>query len=315
MKHCSISRFLRDSPVPLRIAIVTDEPGWHGAQLTAWFAANGATAQYVALTACHLNLSASRHGLVLGDYATALPDAVFVRGIPGGSLEAVTLRLDVLHHLAALGVPVFNSALAIERTVDKARTSLLLQQHGIATPPTFVGGDLATVTAYVRQQLAAGVTLVKKPLFGSQGKGLRRIRAVADLNYLMPGEIAYLQQFVGRDCSPYRDCRVLVIDGRAVAAMERQSHHWITNRAQGASCHALTLDAELAALAERATVAVGADYAGVDLLRDETDCWLVTEVNGIPAWQGLQQATGIDISALLGRALLRRLNTGVTRGA
>ena len=290
-----------------RIAIFTDEPGWHGAELTAWFAAHGAQAEYVSLTDCHIDLQASAAGFVIGASGIGLPDAVFVRGIPGGSLEAITLRLDILHRLAALGVPVINSARSIERTVDKGMTSLLLHQRGIPTPETFVSESLERTRAYVEHALARGVTLVKKPLFGSQGKGLRRVRSMSDLGYLMPGEVCYLQHFAVVDAAPYRDYRVMVVEGRAVAAMERVSEHWITNRAQGASCHALALSTELALWAERAAQAVAADYAGVDLLRAPDGRWLVTEVNGIPAWQGLQFATGIDITAQLAGACLRRV--------
>lgn len=291
-----------------RIVIFTDEPGWHGAQLSAWFAAHGAHASYVSLTECHVDLEANAAGFVVGALGDALPDGVFVRGIPGGSLEAITLRLDLLHRLAALGVPVINSARTIERTVDKAMTSLLLHGHGIPTPATFVSESLERTRAYVEDALSRGVTLVKKPLFGSQGRGLRRITAMSDLGYLMPGEVCYLQHFIALDAEHYSDYRVMVVEGRALAAMQRISSHWITNRAQGASCHALPLSDELAHWAEQAARAVDADYAGVDLLRDADGRWLVTEVNGIPAWQGLQFATGLDITAALAAACLRRVH-------
>ena len=298
---------MKSSSRATRIVIFTDEPGWHGAELKAWFGAHGAEALYVSLMDCHVDLRANRAGFVIGPWANDLPDGVFVRGIPGGSLEAITLRLDILHRLAALGVPVMNSARSIERTVDKAMTSLLLHGHGIPTPETFVSESLQRTREYVEQALAQGVTLVKKPLFGSQGKGLRRITAMSDLGYLMPGEVCYLQHFVAVDAPNYRDYRVMVVEGRAVAAMQRVSQHWITNRAQGASCHALALSDELAHWAEQAARADEADYAGVDLLRDSEGRWLVTEVNGIPAWQGLQFATGFDITAELAAACLRRI--------
>lgn len=298
---------MKSSSRATRIVIFTDEPGWHGAELKRWFAAHGAEAHYVSLTDCHVDLRANRAGFVIGPQASDLPDGVFVRGIPGGSLEAITLRLDILHRLSALGVPVMNSARSIERTVDKAMTSLLLHGHGIPTPETFVSESLHRTRDYVEQALAQGVSLVKKPLFGSQGKGLRRITAMSDLGYLMPGEVCYLQHFVAADAPNYRDYRVMVVEGRAVAAMQRVSEHWITNRAQGASCHALPLSDELAHWAEQAARAVEADYAGVDLLRDAEGRWLVTEVNGIPAWQGLQFATGCDITGELAAACLRRV--------
>ncbi|MGE0859385.1 MAG: RimK family alpha-L-glutamate ligase [Gammaproteobacteria bacterium] len=290
-----------------RIAIFTDEPGWHGARLRAWFADHEAEAHFVSLCDCDIDLAAGGSGFRIGPFGAALPDGVFVRGVPGGSLEAITHRLDVLHRLASLGVPVVNSARAIERTVDKGMTSLLLHQHGVPTPVTFVSESLERAREFATRALAAGATLVKKPLFGSQGKGLRRIRVLDDLGYLLPGEVCYLQHFVARDEAPYRDYRVMVIAGRARAAMARESEHWVTNRAQGARCVAQRLEPELACVAEGASAAVGADYAGVDLLRDADGRWLVTEVNGIPAWQGLESATGVDIGAELAALCLRRV--------
>ena len=52
----------------------------------------------------------------------------------GGTFEAVTMRLGVLHALRELGVPVWNDARAIERCVDKSMTSFLLTRAGIPTP-------------------------------------------------------------------------------------------------------------------------------------------------------------------------------------
>jgi len=48
-----------------------------------------------------------------------------------------------------------------------------------------------------------------------------------------------------------------------------------------------------------AAAAVGADYAGVDLLVSRTGESFVLEVNGIPGWQGLQAATGVDVAAAI----------------
>lgn len=285
----------------------TDDAGWHGAELRRWFAARGLHTVDVSLTDCHIELAEEGPGLVVPGFGGRLPRAAFVRGVPGGSLEAITLRLGVLHHLAHLGCAVMNTARAIERTVDKGMTSLLLRAAGVPTPRTLVTEAAELARAYVVRELAAGRTLVKKPLFGSQGKGLRRIQREDDLRHLLPGEVAYLQEFIAPGPAGYRDYRVMVVDGKAVAAMERVSEHWVTNRAQGATCRAWTLTAQAAALAEAATAAIDADYAGVDLMQAPDGRWLVTEVNGIPAWQGLQCASGVDVTGLLGAALQARL--------
>jgi len=49
---------------------------------------------------------------------------------------------------------------------------------------------------------------------------------------------------------------------------------------------------------------VGADYAGVDLMRDADGRWLVLEVNSIPAWRGLQAVTPFRIADVLARDLV-----------
>jgi len=98
-----------------------------------------------------------------------------------------------------------------------------------------------------------------------------------------------------------RDLRVFVVGGRVLGAIERiaPAGDWRTNVAIGGVARAVDLPASLAAMAVQAASAVGADYAGVDLLpaRDGSTC--VLEVNGIPGWQGLQAATAIDVAGAI----------------
>jgi glutathione synthase/RimK-type ligase-like ATP-grasp enzyme len=86
---------------------------------------------------------------------------------------------------------------------------------------------------------------------------------------------------------------------------------WIHNVARGARCEPATLTPTLARVAERATAALGLDYAGVDLIPDpalpvDAGVPLVLEVNGVAAWRGLQSVTQIDIAAALVDDLLDR---------
>jgi glutathione synthase/RimK-type ligase-like ATP-grasp enzyme len=48
------------------------------------------------------------------------------------------------------------------------------------------------------------------------------------------------------------------------------------------------------------------DYAGVDLMRDRDGAPVVIEINGIPAWRGLQSVTEVDIAARLTQDFARR---------
>ncbi|MFO1418621.1 MAG: RimK family alpha-L-glutamate ligase [Methylotetracoccus sp.] len=286
---------------PSHVAIVTDDPGWHGARLRRALERRGCTSRYVSLTACRMAIDGSEVPVVLPGFEERLPDAVFVRGVPGGSLEDVTFYLDILHALRILSVPVYNDARAIERTVDKAMTSFLLHRLGIPTPPTWVVRNREEARAIAERELRAGQQVVSKPLFGSQGAGLRRFARIEDLDTLDDDyAVHYLQRFVGCDRQPPHDWRVFVIAGRAVAAMRRCGVTWLNNVAQGARCEPARLDdLLLSRLAEDAVRAIGMGYAGVDIIRDPHGRYSVLEINSIPAWKGLQSVTDIDIAELL----------------
>jgi RimK family alpha-L-glutamate ligase len=301
----------------LRVAIMADETGWHTRQLQAALRQRGAQGRCIDLADCRIDTAAAWHGLALPGFGRELPDAVLVRGIAGGSFEQVTKRLGVLHALRELGVPVYNDARAIERSVDKSMTSLLLHAARIPTPPTWATESAAEAQRIVMREAAAGHALVLKPLFGSQGKGLQRVGLVDGVFQPLPalagpgslfGGLAYLQRFVPSCSAPGFDWRVLVVGGRAVAAMRRISAHWVHNVAQGARCEAAPLEPRLAALAEAAADALGMDYAGVDVMptADAAAPLQVIEVNGVAAWQGLQRVTGFSIAQALVDDLLDR---------
>lgn len=290
-----------------RIAILTDDPGWHGRQLKRAFARRGYQVKFLSLMGCHVDLQKGTGGVVLPGFENSLPDGVFVRGVPGGTLEQVILRLDFLHLLPLLGVPVYNAARAIEKSVDKAMTSLLLHQAGIPTPPTWVMESEAQVRMLLMREIASGHELVLKPLFGSQGTGLKRLASPADLP---PAEeykgVYYLQHYVGGEPGAWEDYRVLVVGGVSRAAMTRRGTNWINNVAQGAACQTAPEDKELFHLAEAATAALDMDYAGVDLIRDREGRLCVLEVNSIPAWRGLQTVVNGNIAAMLADDFLDR---------
>jgi tetrahydromethanopterin:alpha-L-glutamate ligase len=298
----------------MRVAIFTDETGWHTRQLQAALRRRGAVGRCIDLAECRIDTGAAWHGLALPGYGRELPDAALVRGIAGGSFEQVTKRLGILHALRELGVPVYNDARAIERSVDKSMTSLLLHAAGVATPPTWVTESAAEAQRIVMRESAAGHALVLKPLFGSQGRGLQLVGRVDGAHVALPvqgaaGGLAYLQRFVPPCETPGFDWRVLVVGGRAITAMRRVSTHWIHNVAQGARCEPAPLTPALASLAERAAAALDMDYAGVDLMPVSAGAdagIVVLEVNGVAAWRGLQRVTAFNIAQAIVDDLLER---------
>lgn len=276
---------------------------WHASRLRRAFADLGVDARPVAFADCAFDADAGPLGIRLGG-GTERPAAVVVRSIPAGSFEQVTLRLGLLHALREQGVPVVNDARAIERCVDKSTTSFLLARAGLPTPPAWSCETREQAAAIVLREIAVGHRLVQKPLFGSQGRGLRLLLHPDDLSEAEDvAGVFHLQRFVGSD-QGWHDFRVLVAAGRAVAGMARRGASWITNVRRGGRPERVDLGHDLASLAVAAVEAVGAIYAGVDLIRGRDDRLQVLEVNSMPAWQGLQSVTEIDLAASLARAVV-----------
>jgi tetrahydromethanopterin:alpha-L-glutamate ligase len=296
------------------VGLVIDRMDWHARELTAALLARGARVVPVRLPACGF-ATQNASGLHIDGYGETLPDAVIVRTMSGASFEAVTLRLGILHALRELGVMVWNDARAIERCVDKSTTSFLLSRAGIATPATWATESYEHARAIAQRETAQG-PLVLKPLFGSQGRGLKLIGGPDDLPH--PGTVAgvyYLQRFIGVDRAGFYDFRLLVLQGHVVAAMQRHSSQWITNVKRGGRPVAAVVNDEMRALAIDAAAVVGADFAGVDILYGADERPTVLEVNSMPAWSGLQKVTSVNIASAFAEALRAALAVHGLRGA
>ncbi len=287
----------------MRIPIFTDEPekhgGWHGAQLAAAFAARGFEAICMSLQDCVIDLSAEKPCIKIPQFSS-LPKAAFVRGIAGGTLQQITMRLNVLHMLRMQGVSVYNHGKSIERTVDKAMTSFLLLKNGIATPKTWVceSRQLAHEVISINQPLVA------KPLFGSQGLGVRLVdnKLPLPMDKFVDG-VFYLQRFI----KAQHDYRVFIVHNMAIAAMRRTGKTWLHNVAQGAQC-APCNETDVMDIALAAAQALEICYCGVDVIRDAYGQLFVLEVNSIPAWRGLQGVTEVNIAQVLVDDILSKIN-------
>jgi RimK family alpha-L-glutamate ligase len=286
------------------IVLFGDGRDWHGKSLLRAFKKRGLSPLLVPLDICGFSTEIAT-GLAIPGLGDRLPEGAFVRFVPGGTFEEVTLYLGVLHALRELGVVVWNDARAIERCVDKSTTTFFLQREGLPTPRTFACVDPFDAASIAARLLGDGTKLVQKPLFGAQGKGLRLISTLGDL--APPEEVNgvyYLQEFVPPAQAHHQDWRIFVCQGEVVASMIRHGASWITNIKQGARAKAAIASQELVDLAVRAASSVGADYAGVDIIQAPDGAFLVLEVNSMPAWNGLQAVSRLNIADHLVGAFL-----------
>ena len=281
----------------MRVAVLGSTGGWHAERLERALTARGHQCGFAQVT----RMVGRVDGAIAvrgGELALEACDVVVVRGIPRGSLEQVVFRVDTLHALAAVGVRAVNGAPAIERTIDKFLASALLAAAGIPTPRTVVCERAEDALAAFAE---LGSDVIVKPVFGSMGFGMARVEDpdVAQRVFRaleIERAVYYLQETLAHDGV---DVRALVVGDRVVAAIERVGTGWRMNLARGARARAITLEEHRAELCVRAAAALGADYAGVDLLRAADGREYVIEVNGIPGWRGVEDATGVDVAAAL----------------
>jgi RimK family alpha-L-glutamate ligase len=287
------------TPSAPRIVLFVEEGSgdWHARRLKKAMEARGATVVTTTLNACAFD-TACASGMDIPGFDGRLPDGAFVRSVSTGSLEQITLRLGILHALRESGVRVWNDARAIERCVDKSTATFLFQKAGLPTPPTRVAETRARAESYLAGRRGP---FVLKPLFGSQGNGVRRVDSAAELPPPEDvGEVYYIQPYLrAPDAALFEDWRVFVSQGRILSSMVRRGASWITNVHQGAAPLAHEACEEMARLALGAVAAIGADYAGVDLIRDAEGRLMVLEINSNPAWKGLQSVSDVDIAETL----------------
>ena len=216
-------------------------------------------------------------------------------GISGGGLEDMPYRLDVLCNLERSGLKVVNPPEAIRTAANKHMCSYLFREHGLPTPDTILTTDLDAAMDAIRDWGRA----VVKPIFGFKGMDIHCVvddeHSVKLLNSVIETRgVLYLQRFIS---NPGRDIRVFVVDRDVPAAIYRLAPpgSWINNLSRGGSHKRCEVTGEIAGLAVEAAQAVGAVYAGVDLIEGE-DGLQILEVNGTPSGRGIYEACGVDVA-------------------
>lgn len=291
------------------VPILSARTGWHTDELLRALRTRGHTGSVVPYEALVARIGPHRVTATLSSETQALltAGAVLARIIPNGSLEQIIYRVDALHWLEDRGVRVMNSPRTIERCVDKFYTSALLREAGLETPETIVCERIDDAMAAVRE---LGDVIVK-PLFGSMGHGMVRVSdpdtAFRVLRALeMTRAVFYVQRVIQHaGC----DIRAFVVGDRVAAAIERRANDggWRTNISLGGEARPLELAPASVEMALTAARAVGADYAGVDLLPASDGTVYVLEVNGIPGWSGVQKTTSVDIAGAIVDHLVREV--------
>lgn len=299
----------------MRVAVIGEPAGWHVGRVVERLARRGHQPAVVSWN--DLQAAVGVEGERFHPPALHAAAAVLVRGMPGGHaagdrLERVVVRMDILARLAAQGVPVVNHPRALEAAIDKYLAAARLAAAGLPVPRCRVAQGVAAARAAWHD---LGGDCVLKPIFGSRGRGLVRIRDPGDLDRADAAtagteRVYLLQEFVPHDGW---DVRILTVGDR-VFAMRRHAAagDWRTNVSLGGVAEPFAPPPAWVDLALAAARCLETEVAGVDLLPDTSGDPLVLEVNGVPGWRGLEAATGLDATGAVVEYLLARASQSAT---
>jgi ribosomal protein S6--L-glutamate ligase len=229
----------------------------------------------------------------------------------------VFLDKDILlaQFLKNARIAVFNDPEVIETCDNKAKQYLQLATFGIPIPETIIAPKVYPAftirdAGYYERVLARlGLPMIIKEGHGSFGMKVYLIdteEQFYDKTDELRGIDYVFQKFVAT--SRGRDIRVNVVGGEIVAAMYRYSEtDFRANITNGGVASEITLTDAQRTLAIRAAEAVGAEFAGVDLLFGENEEPLVCEVNAAAHIRNIYNVTGVNVADSMIAYILRKL--------
>lgn len=223
--------------------------------------------------------------------------------------------VSLAHRLAAHGLPVFNSAEAIRVCDNKGETAEILMAASIPAPRTLYAPMTYETVGYTKTDFVEracsvlGFPLVIKECYGSFGEQVYLVHSLAEAKAIVAQLFAkpfLFQAFVASSFGT--DVRVNVVGDTAVCAMRRQGREgdFRSNIAAGGAGVPYALTERERDVALAAARAVGADFAGVDLLFGE-DGPLVCEVNSNPHFVGSYRNTGVNLAVPILKHVLKSI--------
>jgi ribosomal protein S6--L-glutamate ligase len=205
----------------------------------------------------------------------------------------------------ALKVFCLNSSTAITQSRDKLYSLQLLLNHGVDIPTTgFANSPLDTNDLI---KMVGGSPLIVKLLEGTQGKGVvlaetkKAAESVINAFKSLNANIL-VQEFIKE--ANGKDIRCFVIDGKVVAAIQREAMpgEFRANIHLGGTASIIKVTSEEKRIAIKAAKAMDLKVAGVDIIRSAKGP-LLLEVNSSPGLEGIEGATNKDIAGEMIRAI------------
>ena len=236
-------------------------------------------------------------GELLSDY-----DCIYVKG----SFRYANLLASIANLLEGKVpyMPIAGSAFTVVH--NKLLTHLVLQQHNIPMPKTYVSSTTEAAKDLLKK---VNYPIVMKFPEGTQGKGVMFADSISSASSLLDALGALNQPFIIQEYieTGGSDIRALVVGDKVVAAMRRkaQKEEKRSNIHAGGAGESVQLTRELMNIALDTAKALGADICGVDILESPLGP-LVIEANISPGLQGLSQVVPINVADEIAKFMFRK---------
>ena len=199
------------------------------------------------------------------------------------------------------GVYTTASSIAIVRSRDKLRTIQLLARAGVGIPKTVFTRSVSDLDDQIDDM--GGFPVIIKLASGTHGNGVvlaettKAAKSVMQAFYVMDddGTNTLRQEFIKETAGT--DIRAVVVGGKVVARMQRQSldDDFRSNIHQGGEGITIKLTEEERKTVQKAAKAMGLPICGVDIMRSDRGP-LVLEVNSSPGF-AIEKVTGRNVAA------------------
>ncbi len=292
-----------ENKVGLRIGLLASNPKlYSNKRIMEAGEMRGHQMEFLNIKECYMKLDADtpeihyRGGRILDKF-----DAIIPRIRPSITFYGCALT----RQFEALKVYCLNSAAAITQSRDKLYSLQLLLNHGVDIPTTgFANSPLDTDDLI---KMVGGSPLIVKLLEGTQGKGVvlaetkKAAESVINAFKSLNANIL-VQEFIKE--ANGKDLRLFVIDGKVVAAIQREAvaGEFRANIHLGGTASIIKPTSEEKRIAIKAAKAMDLKVAGVDIIRS-TKGPLLLEVNSSPGLEGIEGATNKDIAGEMIKAI------------
>lgn len=199
---------------------------------------------------------------------------------------------EIFMAIKNMNIPYINTEHTVRCCRNKMLTGLLLQQNGIRQPDTSYFPKMGR-----QESIQVSLPSVYKKKKSAHGTDAAKLNDHKELLSFLTSKgkqnNLYFQKYLNNFGFDYR---VMIVGNNIVGTLKNTyaDGEWRTPINHGGKAESVKTPPRLGALALRSAKAVGADFAGVDILPATNGSYHVLEVNSTPDMSFFYEQTGIN---------------------